>query len=122
MISYWELKDIYHDIQYSSSNPYFQRSSMTYDSYNVLYEKVMKRKEKIRQLYKSIGYNVVIGEITSYVDLLTRIMKNYSIMLRYNHELYEQQQMENNRNENNGRINKDAMMTDPVEQLLPFER
>lgn len=113
MISYWDLRVLLQETtlqapvgsaasldHYQSHEPQpsdYQRSSLTYQQYHLLYEQIEQKKEKIVSLYRNMGYNVFIGgddrgsSSQEYMEIVQRLMKSYSLMMRYNAELYEQE-------------------------------
>jgi hypothetical protein len=78
-----------HKTPYISDNRYITRATMTYQQYRSLLASAHARTERIASHYRNLGYNVITSDLTSYFELTERIMKNYSLQMRYNKELYE---------------------------------
>jgi hypothetical protein len=75
-----------------AANPFIAKSSLTYQQYLLLVDRVNRKVENLQSIYRHYGFNVLVAEMPSYVEVLKRLMNNYSIMMRYNTELYQQQQ------------------------------
>jgi hypothetical protein len=74
------------------SNRFVTKSSLPYQQYLLLVQRIEQKIERLQATYRSYGYNIILGEIPDYLEVTQRIMNNYSVMMRYNTELFEQEQ------------------------------
>jgi hypothetical protein len=109
------------------SNRFMTKSSLPYQQYLLLVQRIEQKIERLQATYRSYGYNIILGEIPDYLEVTQRIMNNYSVMMRYNTELFEQEQQllqQRQQQQEQGQLQGQSVEENKIadDGRLPFEK